>query len=48
MPGICPHCGKVSNEEDPRFCSGCGARMDGGSRQDTRDIRPRSRSRKAR
>lgn len=30
MPGICPHCGKVSNEEDPRFCSGCGARMDGG------------------
>jgi TM2 domain-containing membrane protein YozV len=29
MPGICPHCGKVSNEETPRFCSGCGARMDG-------------------
>jgi len=28
MPGICPHCGKVSNEETPRFCSGCGARMD--------------------
>lgn len=25
----CPHCGKVSNEESPRFCSGCGARMDG-------------------
>ena len=29
MPGICPHCGKESNEESPRFCSGCGARMDG-------------------
>jgi TM2 domain-containing membrane protein YozV len=29
MPGICPHCGKESNEEAPRFCSGCGARMDG-------------------
>lgn len=29
MPGICPHCGKGSNEETPRFCSGCGARMDG-------------------
>jgi TM2 domain-containing membrane protein YozV len=29
MPDICPHCGKVSPEESPRFCSGCGARMDG-------------------
>jgi hypothetical protein len=29
MNKICPHCGKVSNEESPRFCSGCGARMDG-------------------
>jgi TM2 domain-containing membrane protein YozV len=29
MSGICPHCGKVSNEDSPRFCSGCGARMDG-------------------
>jgi TM2 domain-containing membrane protein YozV len=29
MPEVCPHCGKVSNEESPRFCSGCGARMDG-------------------
>jgi len=29
MHEICPHCGKVSNEEFPRFCSGCGARMDG-------------------
>jgi TM2 domain-containing membrane protein YozV len=29
MHEICPHCGKVSNEESPRFCSGCGARMDG-------------------
>jgi TM2 domain-containing membrane protein YozV len=29
MNEICPHCGKVSNEESPRFCSGCGARMDG-------------------
>ncbi len=27
---ICPHCGKESAEESPRFCSGCGARMDGG------------------
>jgi len=26
---ICPHCGKESVEESPRFCSGCGARMDG-------------------
>jgi len=26
---ICPHCGKESDEESPRFCSGCGARMDG-------------------
>jgi TM2 domain-containing membrane protein YozV len=29
MPKICPHCGKESNEESPRFCSGCGTRMDG-------------------
>ncbi|MGD0080289.1 MAG: zinc ribbon domain-containing protein [Methanoregula sp.] len=29
MPMICPHCGKESDEESPRFCSGCGARMDG-------------------
>ncbi len=29
MHRICPHCGKVSDEESPRFCSGCGARMDG-------------------
>jgi TM2 domain-containing membrane protein YozV len=29
MYKICPHCGKVSGEESPRFCSGCGARMDG-------------------
>ena len=29
MPAVCPHCGKVSKEESPRFCSGCGARMDG-------------------
>jgi TM2 domain-containing membrane protein YozV len=29
MPEICPHCGKESNEESPRFCSGCGVRMDG-------------------
>jgi TM2 domain-containing membrane protein YozV len=29
MPSICPHCGKESVEESPRFCSGCGARMDG-------------------
>jgi len=31
MSKICPHCGKESNEEFPRFCSGCGARMDGGT-----------------
>jgi TM2 domain-containing membrane protein YozV len=31
MNEICPHCGKVSTEESPRFCSGCGARMDGKS-----------------
>jgi TM2 domain-containing membrane protein YozV len=29
MHEVCPHCGKESNEESPRFCSGCGARMDG-------------------
>ncbi len=29
MRQICPHCGKVSDEATPRFCSGCGARMDG-------------------
>jgi TM2 domain-containing membrane protein YozV len=29
MHEVCPHCGKVSTEESPRFCSGCGARMDG-------------------
>lgn len=29
MHEICPHCGKISTEESPRFCSGCGARMDG-------------------
>jgi TM2 domain-containing membrane protein YozV len=29
MHEICPHCGKISNEESPRFCSGCGTRMDG-------------------
>ena len=29
MSKCCPHCGKESNEESPRFCSGCGARMDG-------------------
>jgi len=29
MHEVCPHCGKVSNDESPRFCSGCGARMDG-------------------
>jgi TM2 domain-containing membrane protein YozV len=29
MDEICPHCGKVSIEQSPRFCSGCGARMDG-------------------
>jgi TM2 domain-containing membrane protein YozV len=31
MHDVCPHCGKISNEESPRFCSGCGARMDGSS-----------------
>lgn len=31
MNELCPHCGKMSNEESPRFCSGCGARMDGTS-----------------
>src|SRR5271169_3338951 len=29
MHEICPHCGKVSTDLSPRFCSGCGARMDG-------------------
>ena len=25
----CPHCGFESRDESPRFCSSCGARMDG-------------------
>lgn len=29
MPATCPHCGYVSPEDNPRFCSSCGARMDG-------------------
>jgi TM2 domain-containing membrane protein YozV len=29
IPPVCPHCGFVSNDEAPRFCSACGARMDG-------------------
>jgi TM2 domain-containing membrane protein YozV len=29
MNEICPRCGKVSGEQSPRFCSSCGARMDG-------------------
>jgi TM2 domain-containing membrane protein YozV/ribosomal protein L37E len=29
MHEICPHCGKESYEVSPRFCSGCGARMNG-------------------
>jgi TM2 domain-containing membrane protein YozV len=29
MHEVCPHCGRESNEESPRFCSGCGFRMDG-------------------
>jgi len=29
MPMVCPHCGKISDEASPRFCSGCGTRMDG-------------------
>jgi TM2 domain-containing membrane protein YozV len=29
IPPVCPHCGFVSNDESPRFCSSCGARMDG-------------------
>ena len=29
MAAICPHCGFVSCEESPRFCSSCAARMDG-------------------
>jgi len=31
MHEICPNCGKESLEESPRFCSGCGARLDGKS-----------------
>jgi len=29
MPPPCPHCGFRSCDEAPRFCSNCGARMDG-------------------
>jgi len=29
MDEICPYCGKASVEDSPRFCSGCGARMNG-------------------
>jgi TM2 domain-containing membrane protein YozV len=29
MDPVCPHCGFVSRDEAPRFCSACGARMDG-------------------
>jgi TM2 domain-containing membrane protein YozV len=29
MATICPHCGFESRDESPRFCSACGARMDG-------------------
>jgi len=31
MHEICPNCGKVSAAESPRFCSECGARIDGGT-----------------
>jgi len=31
MHEICPSCGKVSAAESPRFCSECGARIDGGT-----------------
>ena len=33
MPEISPHCGKESREISPRFCSGCGARMNGRTRR---------------
>jgi TM2 domain-containing membrane protein YozV len=29
MAATCPHCGFTSCDESPRFCSACGARMDG-------------------
>ena len=29
MDDICPHCGHPSLEKHPRFCCGCGGRMDG-------------------
>jgi TM2 domain-containing membrane protein YozV len=29
MAATCPHCGFESRDESPRFCSACGARMDG-------------------
>ena len=29
MEKACPHCGFVPRDENPRFCSSCGARMDG-------------------
>jgi TM2 domain-containing membrane protein YozV len=31
MDDICPHCGHRSLEEQPRFCSACGGRMNGSS-----------------
>ena len=41
MDQICPHCGHRSLEENPRFCSACGDRIDGssisaGSKNETR------------